>query len=343
MKRTNLRRMVLRGTTGLLLATMATPNLWAWGREGHRLTALVAEQYLTPATKAQVVALLGKETLADVAPWADEYRSSHPETAPWHFVDIPRDQAKFDRMRDCPVSTTDPKSPWRDCVTDRIVYFEGRLGDDTLSQQDRAMALKFLVHLIGDVHQPFHALGDDRGGNGITVDFLGSSACGDYKCTLHGVWDDALIQETGLNEHKYLDLLLAEIKENHWERMDGGEPTTWANISHHYAGCLCAERGVVAARLCDGRDEDRECAAGAGRAATGAGVEPDPGGAGGCCCSCCCSCGSDAGGYAVKGVSPRRHRCALPLVEMTVCWAAELEQQQQRKGRPRGRPLWCVG
>jgi hypothetical protein len=248
MKRTNLRRMVLRGTTGLLLATMATPNLWAWGREGHRLTALVAEQYLTPATKAQVVALLGKETLADVAPWADEYRSSHPETAPWHFVDIPRDQAKFDRMRDCPVSTTDPKSPWRDCVTDRIVYFEGRLGDDTLSQQDRAMALKFLVHLIGDVHQPFHALGDDRGGNGITVDFLGSSACGDYKCTLHGVWDDALIQETGLNEHKYLDLLLAEFKENHWERMDGGEPTTWANISHHYAVDAYVPNGALLRR-----------------------------------------------------------------------------------------------
>jgi len=221
--------------TCALLLCVTTPQSWAWGREGHRLTALVAEQYLTPETKSQIAELLNKETLADIASWADTYRVDHPETGKWHYVDIPKADATFDRNRDCPVSATDPKSPWRDCVTDRILYFEGRLGDTSLSSEQRAIALKFLVHFIGDIHQPFHALGDDRGGNNITVNFMGSSACGAYNCNLHGVWDDSIIEEQGLSEKKYTDRLLQEIKDNHWERLDGGEPTTWANLSHRYA------------------------------------------------------------------------------------------------------------
>lgn len=228
-----------------LLLLIADPQSRAWGREGHRLTALVAEQYLTPETKAAVAELLHQETLADVAPWADTYREEHPETAGWHFVDIPKDAAKFDRQRDCPVSTVDPKSPWRDCVTDRILYFEGRLGDPSLSPPERAMALKFVVHLIGDVHQPFHAFGDDRGGNAIGVTFLGSRQCGTSNCSLHAIWDDSIIEEQGLSEKKYTDRLLQEIKENHWERLDGGEPTTWANISHHYAVDALAPNGAL--------------------------------------------------------------------------------------------------
>ena len=230
---------------GALLLCVTAQQGWAWGREGHRLTALVAEHYLTPQAKAQVEELLHKETLADVAPWADAYRADHPETAKWHYVDIPSAEAKFDRMRDCPVSETDPKSPWRDCVTDRILYFEGRLGDESLSLAERAEALKFVVHLIGDIHQPFHALADDRGGNGIKVTFLGSVVCGTFACNLHGVWDDSMIEEQGLSEQKYTDRLLREIQDNHWERLDGGEPTTWANISHHYAVEALAPNGAL--------------------------------------------------------------------------------------------------
>jgi hypothetical protein len=237
---------MMRGVVaGALMLCIGVQLSWAWGREGHRLTALVAEQYLTPQAKSQVAQLLGRDTLADVAPWADTYREEHPETGKWHFVDIPSTEAKFDRNRDCPVSQADPKSPWRDCVTDRILYFEGRLGDESLSTKERAIALKFLVHFMGDVHQPFHALGDARGGNGIAVSFLGSSRCDSYNCNLHGVWDDMIIEEQGLNEKKYTERLLQEIKDNQWERMAGGEPTTWANISHHYAVEAMAPNGAL--------------------------------------------------------------------------------------------------
>jgi hypothetical protein len=232
-------------TLSLTLLGLSTTPSWAWGREGHRLTALVAEAYLTPEAKAQVAELLHTETLADVAPWADSYRADHPETGAWHYVDIPKSAATFDRNRDCPVSATDPKSPWRDCVTDRILYFEGRLGDTSLSPAERAIALKFVVHLIGDIHQPFHAMGDDRGGNNIRVAFLGSSVCDAYSCNLHGVWDDSMIAEHGLSEQKYTAMLLQEIKDNHWERMSGGEPTTWANISHHCAVEAYAPNGAL--------------------------------------------------------------------------------------------------
>ncbi|MES2393542.1 MAG: S1/P1 nuclease [Acidobacteriota bacterium] len=245
-----LKRPLRYAAFGVALMTMATPQSWAWGREGHRLTALVAEHYLTPAAREEIAELLsadsnGKETLADIAPWADEYRLQHPETGPWHYVDIPKSAATFDRDRDCPASASDPKAPWRDCVTDRIMYFEGRLGDTSLSLKERAIALKFIVHFIGDIHQPFHAMGDDRGGNGISVAFLGSSQCGSYKCNLHGVWDDSMIEEQGLSEKKYTEKLIQEIADHHWERIGGGSPVAWANASHHYAVEAYAPNGAL--------------------------------------------------------------------------------------------------
>jgi hypothetical protein len=238
------RTRVARGVAAAALMMAFTTQSWAWGREGHRLTALVAEDHLTAETKAQVKELLGRESLADVAPWADDYRSQHPETAPWHFVDIPKSETKFDRMRDCPASP-DPKSPWRDCVTDRILYFEGRLGDDSLPKNERATALKFLVHFMGDIHQPFHAIGDDRGGNGISVSFLGSTACGSYKCNLHGIWDESILEHEGLSEPKFVEHLEKEIVENHWDKMTGGDPVAWANVSHHYAVNAYAPNGAL--------------------------------------------------------------------------------------------------
>jgi hypothetical protein len=232
----------------VLLFAVAAPPSWAWGRTGHRLTALVAEQYLTPEAKAQIAELLHGQSIADVASWADDYRNDHPETAPWHYVDIPKSAASFDRQRDCPPSAQNPTSPWRDCLTDRILYFEGRLGDTTLSAADRAMALKFVVHLIGDIHQPFHALGDDRGGNAVHVTFMGSRQCGTSVCNLHGIWDESILDNEGLNDKKYVAKLLAEIKENNWERLQGGEPTSWANVSHHYAVEAYAPDGAVLTR-----------------------------------------------------------------------------------------------
>ena len=254
-----------------LVISLGAPKSWAWGREGHRLTALVAEQFLTAATKAQIAELLHGESLADVAPWADDYRTEHAETAPWHYVDIPGTASTYDRNRDCPAPVADPKSKWHDCVTDRVLYFESQLADTTLSPKDRGNALKFLVHFIGDLHQPFHAIGDDRGGNGVKVTFLGSTQCGTGPCNLHAVWDSSLLESKGLNEKKYLAALLEEIKTNKWERYAGGEPVAWTNASHHYAVLAQAPNGAMLMRDYLGEESkivDAELAIGGLRLAT---------------------------------------------------------------------------
>jgi hypothetical protein len=240
-----MKKTLFRGAvTAALLLSVGAQQSWAWGREGHRLTALVAENYLTPETRAAVKELLGKQTIADVASWADEYRAAHPETGKWHYADTPLAEAAYNRDRDCPVSS-DPKSPWRDCVVDRVLYFEMRLADKTLSHEERAEALKYVIHFIGDIHQPLHVVGDARGGNDITITFLGSTQCGSFKCNLHGTWDDAMIEHHDMNEKKYTAFLLSDIEEHNWQKLANGNPVQWANASHKYAMNAFAPNGAL--------------------------------------------------------------------------------------------------
>lgn len=236
---------IVRLLAVLLCLPALTSPAWAWGREGHRLTALVAEAYLTPAAKEQVRVLLGRETLADVSPWADQYRENHPETERWHFDDIPAGETSYVRERDCPVSR-DARSPWRDCATDRILYFEQRLGDRSLSPVERAQALKFLVHFVGDLHQPLHTVADARGGNDLHVRIFGQQCAG--SCNLHEVWDTELVEERGLSEKKHLQLLLDEIQQQHWERFGAGDPVSWTNQSHRLAQRALVRDGVTLPR-----------------------------------------------------------------------------------------------
>jgi hypothetical protein len=219
----------------------------AWGREGHRLTALVAQDHLTPIAEENIRYLLGKESLADVASWADDYRQDHGETAKWHFVDIPGSQNTYDRVRDCPLPPTDPQSIWRDCVVDRISYFEEQLKSPATDKKQKAYALKFLVHLFGDIHQPLHDVGDARGGNDIHVMLFGTPQCGERTtCNLHGTWDEGLLEHRNLSEKKYLALLRSEILEYDWQNKTGGnDPVSWANASHHYAQDAFVPNGAL--------------------------------------------------------------------------------------------------
>jgi hypothetical protein len=144
----------------LLLSALTGSTAKGWGPQGHRLVAMVAANHLTPAAHQGVRSLLGNESLADVAVWADEYVRDHKDTAPWHYVNMPVDATQYVAGRDC---------PRHNCVVDRIRDNQERLADRDASRADRAMALKFLVHFVGDLHQPFHAVGVERGGNGIPV------------------------------------------------------------------------------------------------------------------------------------------------------------------------------
>ncbi len=221
-----------------VLAVAALPSLsaHAWSREGHRLTALVAQNHLTPVAAQNVKAILGQDSMADVAPWADEYRNDHPTTGPWHFTDIPGSQERYDRMRDCPAPPLDPKAAIRDCSIDRIIYFENQLKNPNLPKDEQLLDLKLLIHLMGDLHQPLHNILEAKGGNNIKVVEFGALNCDGWPCNLHSTWDHGLIDHRNLSEKKYVDLLEATIKKRNLEQeATVGNLVHWANQSHFYA------------------------------------------------------------------------------------------------------------
>src|ERR1700754_3022125 len=120
----------------LLALVTGTARLSAWGGQGHRLVGLVAAAHLTTIAKSNVRWLLGPETLADVASWADDYRGGVAQTGPWHYVDMPATATSYDRDRDCPtqpgVMPGARNDIWRDCIVDRLRYNEERLADAKL-------------------------------------------------------------------------------------------------------------------------------------------------------------------------------------------------------------------
>jgi hypothetical protein len=196
------------------------PRAWAWGSEGHRIIADIAWANLNPATLATLRQFLGDNDLASISTWADDIRSGRPETGPWHYVDIPPDSGGYE-AKDCPDDN---------CIVARINQFARILGDPKQPFAARSEALKFVVHFVGDLSQPFHAMADARGGNDIPVSVFGATQCGDYPCNLHSVWDTELIRHTGLREHLYAGELEEMITADHL-RAGSADPVAWANDS----------------------------------------------------------------------------------------------------------------
>jgi S1/P1 Nuclease len=202
----------------------------AWGYEGHRIIAEIAEQFLEPETAHRVRDLLAIEnrtTLAEVSTWADEIRPQHPETRRWHFVSIPifptaGEPSGYDAVRDC---------PQQECVVAKIEEFERVLADPQASQRQRLEALKYVVHFIGDVHQPLHATNnDDRGGNDVAVTFMG------HQTNLHAVWNSAIIGPAVKGDERAYALRLAgDITLAQSQQWSAGNAVSWANESYSIA------------------------------------------------------------------------------------------------------------
>ncbi len=214
----------LKWTTLLAIFSflLVPPSAWGWGREGHQIVATVAEDHLDETTKVMVQSLIGNNHLYSIASWADGVRRDRPNTAPWHYVDIPLGST-YDPNRDCP--------PMNSCVVLKITDFLKILTDKQASHDDRAEALKFVVHFVGDIHQPMHAVGEAKGGNGVHVKFFDSDRCGSYECNLHGVWDSDLIEHTGLTREEYARHEEELIDTEKLEALAGGTPEQWADES----------------------------------------------------------------------------------------------------------------
>ena len=175
----------------------------AWSKQGHQIVGELAERQLSPKTHAQVKALLAGEadpTLAGISTWADELRDNDPDLGkrsfPWHFMNFPRGQScAYVPARDC---------PYGNCLVAAINTQLKILADRNQPREARRQALKFVVHFVGDAHQPLHAgFGDDRGGNDYQLNIEGEGS------NLHRVWDNQIVRSAGLETSAYVDQLLA--------------------------------------------------------------------------------------------------------------------------------------
>ncbi len=229
----------------LLLATLVPTQLSAWGPKGHAIVADIAQSRLTPETRKNLLLLLGNDSLASIANWADQVRKERDESFGWHFVDIPKDAQGFSQERDCFRPQDKHKDALTDrhnCVVDRIEMFRKVLGDESASKENRLEALKWIVHFVGDLHQPLHAIEEARGGNDIKLPVFGSAKCGDYDCNLHWTWDSLLLEHTGLSQEDYVKRLNELIAQKHLEKQAAGTPVEWANESHLQARHLVDPR-----------------------------------------------------------------------------------------------------
>ena len=229
--------MHLRSSAALIAALaflLPARAAYSWGVQGHRIIADIAADRLSPEARQNLRELLGDNDLASISTWADDIRNDRPETKPWHYVDIPSTAGGYDAARDCQQDN---------CVVARIRLFAHVLADANQPLADRQEALKFLVHFVGDLHQPFHALADARGGNDVPVSVAGSQQCGDTPCELHGVWDTELIRHAWLSDSQYVARVEAMISKRHI-RAGADTPEQWANESLQLAKQVCVEPGA---------------------------------------------------------------------------------------------------
>jgi hypothetical protein len=191
----------------IVTSPQAVAPVSAWGAVGHRVAARIAWALMTSAARSQATTLLdsGQDAFVTSATWADEVRSARPETANWHFVDIPVDQPSYDVKRDCPPTEKG------DCVIAEIARAQGELVEPGRAIPLKGEALKFLIHFVSDLHQPLHAVDNhDRGGNDVKVAALRGDE--GRATNLHSAWDTGLINLSTETEAARAERLLADIQ-----------------------------------------------------------------------------------------------------------------------------------
>jgi hypothetical protein len=207
----------------------------AWGDLGHEVTALIAYRHLVPTARAALDAVLASDTdpltagdFASRATWADKYRIAHRETAAWHFVDIQIDQPDLkDACFGFPISPPGQwasQGPAQDCVVNKIDQFAAELKSPSTTPPERMLALKFLIHLMGDLHQPLHAADHhDRGGNCISL-----SPPQGAQNNLHAYWDVGVVSALGQSAAQIAEQLDSRLSAADIDAWTQGTPQSWA-------------------------------------------------------------------------------------------------------------------
>jgi hypothetical protein len=249
-------------TLAAALAALICSQALAWGDLGHEVTALIAYRHLSPTARAALDALLASDTdtltagdFASRATWADKYRNAHRETAAWHFVDIEIDRPDLkDACFGFPTlqgGQSASQGPAQDCVVNKIDEFAAELKNPSTPAAERLLALKFLIHFMGDLHQPLHAADHhDRGGNCI-----GLSPPQGAQNNLHAYWDVNVVKALGQSAAQIAEQLDARLSAADITAWTRGTPQSWAmdtfEVGRHDAYALpsmptCQSGGSVA-------------------------------------------------------------------------------------------------
>jgi nuclease S1 len=248
-----------------ILSVAAAPEARAWGCEGHQTIALIAEMHLDPHALATVEKILkdnpidpslkrwcqpvSTDAMADAATWADDYRDDHPETEPWHFIDIPRGAKRHNLDQYCPASTS--------CITAALKAQIAILESPKSDSAAKANALRFVIHFAGDIHQPLHCTtNNDQGANCVPVNFFGTPPepksvlsknpgppytphyVTEYYPNLHQVWDSRILGQITRGEtvEQYAAKLNEQFKDKIPSWQHGGMIfDDWAWESHELA------------------------------------------------------------------------------------------------------------
>jgi S1/P1 Nuclease len=217
------------------LAALACGQARAWGDLGHEVTALIAYRHLSPTARAALDTLLASDEdaltskdFAGRATWADKYRNAHRETAAWHFVDIEIDQPNLEDacfgFPALPAGQWASTGPAQDCVVNKIDEFAVELKSPSTPPAERLLALKFLIHFIGDLHQPLHAADHhDRGGNCI-----GLVPPQGGQINLHAYWDVSVVEAQGHVAARIAEQLDARLGLDEIKDWSQGTPRSWA-------------------------------------------------------------------------------------------------------------------
>jgi hypothetical protein len=200
----------------------------AWGTEGHRVSAVVASELLTPKARLRMNQIIensgSPEGLADMSLYMDINRKELSEKVPgsekWHY----------DNQPVCKTLTFDQYCPKGECASAKIPELFRKLKDSAAPKEERVQALRFLVHMIGDIHQPLHAADDGDLGANLKFVLIPESSEGRR---LHGVWDTDIVKRAlrGSNETEYAKELVKKYREQigKWQ---GGDVRVWMNESH---------------------------------------------------------------------------------------------------------------
>ena len=204
----------------LLVCVLLIPSLcFGWGQNGHRITGAIAESMLTPKAKSGIQSILGNETLAEASTWPDFMRSSDDpfwrKSSPLHYVTVPEGQIYHENHA----------PPQGDAYV-ALSRFSEELKSAETTAEEKARALRFIVHIVGDLHQPLHAgNGKDRGGNDIKVKYFGEPS------NLHRVWDTQIIEGQNLSYTEYMQFITRTLTTEKIKAWSIADPVVWITES----------------------------------------------------------------------------------------------------------------